>query len=77
MVEAEEDETKRTVMTTRYTTKGSITERYIVPSEVWESKQKKLTVKRDNKTGKNNWTKKQTNKKEKSKVCAINNTESS
>ena len=30
----DDDEAKRTVTTTRYTTKGSITKRYIVPSEV-------------------------------------------
>ena len=77
MVEGEDDETKRTVTTMCYTTEGSITERYIVPSKVWESKQKKLILKRDNKTDKNNWTKKQTNKKEKSKFWTFNNTKSS
>ena len=61
----DDDEGTRTVTMMRYTTKGSITIPYIIPNEVWESKQKKLTLKRDNKMDKGNWTKKQTNKKEK------------
>ena len=66
MVEGkDDDEEKRTVTTTRYTTNDLITKRYTVPSEVWESKQKKLTLNRHNKTGKDNWTKKQTNNKKK------------
>ena len=58
MVEKEDNETKRTVTMTCYTSKGSITKRYNVSSELRKSQSKKLTSKSDNKTDTDNRAKK-------------------